>query len=149
MKLSDVVVDRSDLLLNVCASTGLVAMDKIQVQTPKGRCEKLQSVDPARRGRSNVSLIYLLQRPRVSPNSVLGALVKLSTKKNRFPHTFSKARALECNYSVHHVAVSSLLWGYPFSEHADSAQPSIPTLDTRPSFVKESREGLGPRLGED
>ena len=55
-KLSDVVVDRSDLLLNVCASTGLVAMDKIQVQTPKGRCEKLQSVDPARRGRSNVSL---------------------------------------------------------------------------------------------
>ena len=90
-KLSDVVVDRSDLLLNVCASTGLVAMDKIQVQTPKGRCEKLQSVDPARRGRSNVSLIYLLQRPRVSPNSVRGALVKLSTKKNRFPHTFSKA----------------------------------------------------------
>ena len=66
-------------------------MDKIQVQTPKGRCEKLQSVDPARRGRSNVSLIYLLQRPRVSPNSVRGALVKLSTKKNRFPHTFSKA----------------------------------------------------------
>ena len=90
-KLSDVVVDRSDLLLNVCASTGLVAMDKIQVQTPKGRCEKLQSVDPARRGRSNVSLIYLLQRPRVSPNSVRGALVKLSTKNNRFPHTFSKA----------------------------------------------------------
>ena len=90
-KLSDVVVDRSDLLLNVCASTGLVAMDKIQVQTPKGRCEKLQSVDPARRGRSNVSLIYLLQRPRVSPNYVRGALVKLSTKKNRFPHTFSKA----------------------------------------------------------
>ena len=78
-----------------------MAMDKIQVQTPKGRCEKLQSVDPARRGRSNVSLIYLLQRPRVSPNSVRGALVKLSTKKNRFPHTFSKARALECNYSVH------------------------------------------------
>ena len=66
-------------------------MDKIQVQTPKGRCEKLQSVDPARRGRSNVSLIYLLQRPRVSPNYVRGALVKLSTKKNRFPHTFSKA----------------------------------------------------------
>ena len=66
-------------------------MDKIQVQTPKGRCEKLQSVDPARRGRSNVSLIYLLQRPRVSPSSVRGALVKLSTKKNRFPHTFSKA----------------------------------------------------------
>ena len=66
-------------------------MDKIQVQIPKGRCEKLQSVDPARRGRSNVSLIYLLQRPRVSPNSVRGALVKLSTKKNRFPHTFSKA----------------------------------------------------------
>ena len=90
-KLSDVVVDRSDLLLNVCASTSLVAMDKIQVQTPKGRCEKLQSVDPARRGRSNVSLIYLLQRPRVSPNYVRGALVKLSTKKNRFPHTFSKA----------------------------------------------------------
>ena len=85
-KLSDVVVDRSDLLLNVCASTGLV-----EVQTPKGRCEKLQSVDPARRGRSNVSLLYLLQRPRVSPNSVRGALVKLSTKKNRFPHTFSKA----------------------------------------------------------
>ena len=79
------------LLLNVCASTGLVAMDKIQVQTPKGRCEKLQSIDPARRGRSNVSLIYLLQRPRVSPNSVRGALVKLSTKNNRFPHTFSKA----------------------------------------------------------
>ena len=26
--------------------------------------------------------------------------MKLSTKKNRFPHTFSKARALECNYSV-------------------------------------------------
>ena len=61
------------------------------MQTPKGRCEKLQSVDPARRGRSNVSLIYLLQRPRVSPNYVRGALVKLSTKKNRFPHTFSKA----------------------------------------------------------
>ena len=54
-------------------------MDKIQVQTPKGRCEKLQSVDPARRGRSKVSLIYLLQRPRVSPNSVRGALVKLRT----------------------------------------------------------------------
>ena len=82
---------RSDLLLNVCASTNLVAMDKIQVQTPKGRCEKLQSVDPARRGRSNVSLIYLLQCPRVSPNYVRGALVKLSTKKNRFSHTFSKA----------------------------------------------------------
>ena len=72
-KLSDVVVDRSDLLLNVCASTGLVGME---VQTPKGRCEKLQSVDAARRGRSNVSLIYLLQRPRVSPNYVRGALVK-------------------------------------------------------------------------
>ena len=68
-----------------------MAMDKFQVQTPKGRCEKLQSGDPARRGRSNVSLIYLLQRPRVSPNYVRGALVKLSTKKNRFPHTFSKA----------------------------------------------------------
>ena len=27
--------------------------------------------------------------------------MKLSTKKNRFPHTFSKARALECNYSVY------------------------------------------------
>ena len=40
------------------------------VSTAKGRCEKLQSVDPARRGRSNVSLIYLLQRPRVSPNYV-------------------------------------------------------------------------------
>ena len=26
--------------------------------------------------------------------------MKLSTKKNRFPHTFSKARALECNYSA-------------------------------------------------
>ena len=26
--------------------------------------------------------------------------MKLSTKTNRFPHTFSKARALECNYSV-------------------------------------------------
>ena len=27
--------------------------------------------------------------------------MKLSTKTNRFPHTFSKARALECNYSVY------------------------------------------------
>ena len=43
-----------------------------------------------------------------------------------------------------HMIVSIL--GYLFSEHADSAQPRIPTLDTRPSFVKESREGLGPRL---
>ena len=40
---------------------------------------------------AEVSLIYPLQRPRVSPNYVRGALVKLSTKKNRFPHTFSKA----------------------------------------------------------
>ena len=63
----------------------------------------LALVDPARRGRSNVSLIYLLQRPRVSP----GALVKLSTK---FPIHSLRPRALECNYSVHHVAVSSLLW---------------------------------------
>ena len=115
MKLSDVVVDRSDLLLNVCASTGLVAMDKIQVQTPKGRCEKLQSVDPARRRRSKVSLIYLLQRPRVSPNSVRGALVKLSTKRTAFPIHSLRPRALECNYSVHHVAVSTLLWSYSIS----------------------------------
>ena len=67
----------------------------------------LALVDPARRGRSNVSLIYLLQRPRVSPNYVRGALVKLSTK---FPIHSLRPRALECNYSVHHVAVSSLLW---------------------------------------
>ena len=30
--------------------------------------------------------------------------------------------------------------------HADSPQPRKQTLDTRPSFVRESREGLGPRL---
>ena len=30
--------------------------------------------------------------------------------------------------------------------HADSPQPRKRTLDTRPSFVRESREGLGPRL---
>ena len=42
--------------------------------------------------------------------------------------------------------IVSIQRSYPFSEHADSAQPRIPTLDTRPSFVKESREGLGPRL---
>ena len=32
------------------------------------------------------------------------------------------------------------------SSHADSAQPRKRTLDTRPSFVRESREGLRPRL---
>ena len=35
--------------------------------------------------------------------------------------------------------------GSPFSEHADSAQPRIPT---RPSFVRESREGQGQRLAQ-
>ena len=32
------------------------------------------------------------------------------------------------------------------SSHTDSAQPRKRTLDTRPSFVRESREGLRPRL---
>ena len=56
-------------------------------------------------------------------------------------------RACACRAALPlcHMIVSNPA-GYPFSEHADSAQPSIPTLDTRPSFVRESREGLGPRL---
>ena len=103
--------------------------------------------------------------------------MKLSTKTNRFPHTFSKARALECNYSVNvtrpcpassgarivscpgggvSVAVtreferdncvtSEILqsdWTIPNRAGVPRKSTKVP----RPSFVRESREGLGPRL---
>ena len=53
------------------------------------------------------SLVYLPQGASVSPTSARGAPVKLSTKKNRFPHTF-----LHCPCSgmqLDNVAMSSLL----------------------------------------
>ena len=82
----------------------------------------------SRRRRSKVSLIYLLQRPRVSPNSVRGALVKLSTKTNRFPHTFTKARALECNYSVNVTRPCFPAKRGEFVAHADSYARGRPGL---------------------
>ena len=78
-KLSDVVVDRSDLLLNVCASLRLDRLGGYQVQTPKGRSEKLQRVDPAWRRRSKVTMSESFAK--LCSRRPGDALVKLSTKR--------------------------------------------------------------------
>ena len=43
------------------------------------------------------------------------------------------------------IFLNPAIWlGYPFSEHADSAQPRIPTLYTRPTFA-QSKGGVWER----
>ena len=43
------------------------------------------------------------------------------------------------------IMILAILLDYPFSEHADSAQPRIPTLNTRPSLPLGG--GYGSREG--
>ena len=67
--------------------------------------------------------------------------MKLSTKNNRFPHTFSKARALECNYSVYvtrpcpassdaHCTYIYCPWGSLYTDiMASLLRPALPPPD--------------------
>ena len=90
----------------------------------------------------------LSQHVRKTGNPIRSLDLKLSCDKKVVPHgTRMRGRAdrilttqigtksHDCQVELHNSR-----------SHADSAQPGNRTLDTRPSFVKESREGLGPRL---
>ena len=81
--------------------------------------------------------------------------MKLSTKTNRFPHTFSKARALECNYSVYVTRpcpassgwYHSSVWSKVWQRRAEAA---MDRRNVRKIFIqRDYSRGTGVRFSTD